>query len=87
MDLTYEELEALIDKIAVGKSFLLIDDSFITLIYPDNAIKIKAKQKKNENKPRKSKNNKNDKQLKKKINYKNEKQKKYENSKLQRKAK
>ena len=43
MDLTYEELEALIDKIAVGKSFLLIDDSFITLIYPDNAIKIKAK--------------------------------------------
>lgn len=42
MELTYEELELLINKISLGKEFLFIADKFITLTYPSNELRLKA---------------------------------------------
>lgn len=43
MDLTYEETDLLISKIALGKELVFIDNKFIYLSHPSNEVKIKAK--------------------------------------------
>lgn len=42
MDLTYEDLDLYISKIALGKAVLQINDDFIFISHPHNELKIKA---------------------------------------------
>lgn len=42
MNLTYEELELLIQKISVGKTYVYTGTGFVTLIQPDNELKLKS---------------------------------------------
>lgn len=43
MDLTYEEIDLLISKIALGKTLLRINNKFITIYHPSNELKVKTK--------------------------------------------
>ncbi len=43
MDLSYEEIDLLISKIAFGKELILINKEFIYLYHPSNELKVKAK--------------------------------------------
>ena len=42
MNLTYEELELLIQKVSVGKTYLLTEQGFVEIIHPTNSLKLKA---------------------------------------------
>ncbi len=42
MDLTYEELDLFISKIASGKKILYLESDFISIIHPNNELKLKG---------------------------------------------
>lgn len=43
MQLSYDELELILGKIAIGKEVLFVDGEFISVVHPSNYIKVKAK--------------------------------------------
>lgn len=44
MEISYEEVDLLIRKIALGQGLIYLDNSFLSIYYPNNILKIKSKQ-------------------------------------------